>query len=206
MAIIHGRTDSGNVQRAMWACAEAGFAVERTDVGGKFGGNDTPGFLAKNPNGLVPVLEDGAFVLWESNAIIRYVAEVHGGPPLYPADAKAHAIANQWMDWSNTAMNAPLVPLFVGMVRTPPDDRDAGAIERARRETARHWAMLDAHLAESAFVAGDALSIGDIPLGVSAYRWFAMDIERPDHARLRAWYERLAERPAYREQVMLGLS
>ena len=206
MAIIHGRTDSGNVQRAMWACAEAGFAVERTDVGGKFGGNDTPGFLAKNPNGLVPVFEDGAFVLWESNAIIRYVAEVHGGPPLYPADAKARAIANQWMDWSNTAMNAPLVPLFVGMVRTRPEDRDAGAIERARAETARHWAILDAHLAESAFVAGDALSIGDIPLGVSAYRWFAMDIERPDHANFRAWYERLAERPAYREHVMLGLS
>ena len=206
MAIIHGRTDSGNVQRAMWACAEAGFAVERTDVGGKFGGNHTPEFLAKNPNGLVPVLEDGAFVLWESNAIIRYVAEVHGGPPLYPADAKARAIANQWMGWSNTAMNVPLVPLFVGMVRTRPEDRDAGAIERARLETARHWAMLDAHLADRAFIAGDAFSMGDIPLGASAYRWFAMDIERPDHARLRAWYERLAERPAYREHVMLALS
>ncbi|HJO68325.1 MAG TPA: glutathione S-transferase C-terminal domain-containing protein, partial [Rhodospirillales bacterium] len=165
-----------------------------------------PEFLAMNPNGLVPVLEDASFVLWESNAIIRYVAEVSGGPPLYPADPETRAIANQWMGWSNTAMNTPLVPLFVGMVRTAPEDRDAGAIERARLETARHWAMLDAHLADRAFVAGDAFSIGDIPLGASAYRWFPMDIERPDHANVHAWYERLAERPAYREHVMLPLS
>ena len=202
MLRVLGRKTSINVQKIMWLTAEMGLEVERVDIGGKFGGNDTPEYLAKNPNGLVPTLEDGDFVVWESQAICRYIAEKYGAPPWAPQDATARALTGQWMDWYLTSMHPPMTVIFWTLVRTAPEDRDEEAFNEAVKKAARFWTMADKHLEKADYMTGDEPTIGDIPLGCSVNRWYTLDVERPTLPRLEAYYQRLKERPAYREHVL----
>jgi glutathione S-transferase len=206
MMRILGRPNSINVQKAMWCAEELGLEVERLDVGGAFGGNDLPDYLAKNPNGLVPTLVDGDFVLWESNSIVRYLAETYGDGSWLPRGERARALASQWMDWQLSALGIPMRDVFWGLIRTPPEERDPDLIEGGRRKAAVLWAMVDDYLDGRTYVAGDTPTIGDIPLGAFVHRWYALPIERPELSHLRAWYDRLSLRPAYRKHVMLPLS
>lgn len=206
MIRILGRASSINVQKVMWCADELGLEVERVDVGGKFGGNDTPQYLAKNPMGLVPTLEDGDYVLWESNAIVRYLAETHGKAPWQPADAKGRALASQWMDWYLTAMHPPMTVIFWQLIRTKPEDRDRKAIDDAVAKASRLWGIVDKHLAARPYITGDQPTIGDIPAGCSVNRWYQLDIARPKLANVEAWYGRLTQRPAYKKHVMLPLT
>jgi glutathione S-transferase len=203
---ILGRNNSSNVQKVMWCVGELGLKHERADVGGPFGGNKEAKYLALNPMGLVPTIDDDGFVLWESNAIVRYLAAKHGAGTLWPTDLRQRADADRWMDWQASAVGPAITPVFMGLIRTPPDKRDPAAIEAGRKRTAELMAVLDAHLARRRFVAGDSLTMGDIPLGVMAYRWFNFAIERPETKHLRAWYERLTQRPAYKQHVMLPIT
>jgi glutathione S-transferase len=206
MLKVLGRPNSINVQKVMWCCGELGLEVDRVDVGGAFGGNDQPEYLAKNPTGLIPTLEDGDFFLWESNSIVRYIAEAYGDDQWFPADRRRRAHANQWMDWYIASVHAPMTVLFRQLIRTSPEDQDAGAIEKARQQAANLWGILDGHLAGRDYLTGDEPTMGDIPAGAAVYRWFTMDIDRPEAPNLRAWYDRLNARPPYREHVMLPLT
>ncbi len=206
MLKIWGRNNSSNVQKVLWACAETGAKYERVDVGGSFGGNREPWYLALNPNGLIPTINDDGMVLWESNAIVRYLAARYGAGSLWPTDLKVRADADRWMDWQLTTVGPALGPIFFGLVRTPPAQRDLAAIEAARVKLAEILKILDQRLAKSRFVAGDSLTMGDIPLGIIAYRWFTLPIERPDLPHLAAWYNRLVERPAFKAHCMLPLT
>jgi glutathione S-transferase len=203
---IWGRSNSINVQKVLWCCGELGVPYERIDLGGVFGGNREPGYLRLNPNGLVPTISDGGFVLWESNAIVRYLAARHGMGTLCPEDLSRRADADRWMDWQMGTLWANLRPAFIGLVRTPPQNRDRASIEAAISKTADNLAILDSHLASRKYVAGSTFTIADIPLGATAYRWFSVDIERPPMRNLEAWYERLCSRAPYRANVMLPLS
>ena len=205
MLKILGRNTSSNVQKVLWCCGELGLKFDRTDIGGPFGGNKEPEYLALNPNGLIPTIDDDGFVLWESNAIVRYVAQKHAPNRLLPADLRQRADAERWMDWQLSVVGPAITPVFLGLIRTPPDKRDPASIEAGRKRTAAAFGILDAHLAKRKFVAGDELTIGDIPLGIMAYRWFNFAIERPDHKHARAWYERLAQRPAFKRHVMIPI-
>lgn len=200
MLKIWGRANSINVQKVLWIADEIGIPYTRVDIGGPFGGNREPAYLAMNPNGLVPTIEDDGLVLWESNSITRYLAASRNSP-LIPADPKARAEAEHWMDWQLTSLGG-MTPIFWGLIRTPPEKRDMAAIETARKQMADVWAILDRHLKDRAFVAGDAFTVGDIPVGCMAYRWFNLAIERPEAPHLRAWYERLTTRAPYRKHVM----
>jgi glutathione S-transferase len=203
---IWGRNDSSNVQKVLWCCAELGIAFERVDLGGKFGGNKEKPYLDINPNGLVPTIEDGGFVLWESNTIVRYLTEKYGGGKLLPPSLEGRANASRWMDWQLSTLNPGIVPLFWGLVRTPEDKRDHAAIESVLERTTKAWKIVDDQLAKNKFLAGEAFTIGDIPLGVWAYRWFNLPIERPKLERLSAWYERLCQRPAYQKHIMIPMT
>ena len=165
MIKIWGRNTSVNVQKVMWALGELGLPHERIDVGGTFGKNNEPAYLAMNPNGLVPTLEEDGFLLWESNSIVRYLAAKYGAGTLEPADLRARARASSWMDWQLTVAAPALTPVFWGLIRTPPDKRDPTAIEAGKVKTMAAMKILDGQLAKTAFVAGDALSMGDIPVG-----------------------------------------
>jgi glutathione S-transferase len=159
-----------------------------------------------NPNGLVPTISDDGFTLWESNAIVRYLAAKHGAGKLCPEDLRERADADRWMDWQIGALWDAMRPVFLGLVRTPPEERDEAAIEEARQRAVEAWSILEAHLEDRDYALGDRLTMADIPLGVSIYRWFQLPVERPEIPNLEAYHERLAERHAFRKRVMLPLT
>ena len=203
MLKILGRKTSSNVMEVLWLCAELGIEYDREDIGGPFGGNDTPEYLAKNPNGLIPTIEDDGLVLWESNAILRYLAGKHGaGNPIWPADLRARAEADKWMDWQLSTIGPQITPIFWNLVRTPEPERDMDAVAAAIKLGHKVWGILDTQLAGRSFVAGDDFTLGDIPAGIHAFRWFSLVDDRPPMPNLEAWYGRLQERPAYREHCM----
>jgi len=206
MIRILGRANSVNVQKVMWCAAELEIPVERSDVGGAFGGNDTEEYLAANPNGKIPTLIEDDFVLWESNAIVRYLCEQHGTAPWFPDNARNRGLANQWMDWYLTSLHAFMTVIFWQLIRTSPEDRDDLAIRSATEQAADLWAILDQHLADRDFVLGDHPSMADIPVGCAAYRWHEMAVDRPELVNLKSWWQRLADRTTYRQHVMLPLT
>ena len=200
---IWGRTTSSNVQKVMWAIGEMGLAYERIDVGGPFGKNKEPAYLAMNPNGLVPTLEeDDGFLLWESNSIVRYLAGLHGKGTLEPADPKERALAGQWMDWQLSVLGPAIHATFWGLVRTPPEKRDLAAIEASKAKTTAAIKILDAQLAKTAYVAGDAFSMGDIPVGIFGYRFHALVTERPPLPNFERWFAAISARPAFRDHIL----
>ncbi|MED5407481.1 MAG: glutathione S-transferase family protein [Pseudomonadota bacterium] len=206
MLKILGRNNSSNVQKVLWACDELGLSYERDDIGGPFGGNREPQYLAMNPNGVVPTVIDDDIVLWESNVIVRYLVRKHTPNDLLPDDPVRLAVAEQWMDWQQTVVGPAIFPVFWGLVRTAPEDRDAEVISAGRDRLENVLSILDARLSAVAFVGGEDFSMADIPLGIMAYRWFNLNIERKDMPDLARWYQLLTERPAFQNKVMIGLT
>ena len=201
MLKIYGRNTSSNVQKAMWAVGELNLNHERLDVGGAFGKNREPDYLAMNPNGLVPTLVEGDFILWESNAIVRYLARIYGAGTLEPSSQKEIALANQWMDWQLSVVAPAIFNAFWGLIRTPAEKRDMAAIAESQRKTTVAMAMLDAQLGRTAYVAGDRFSMGDIPVGVMAYRFRQLCPERPNMPNLERWYAEIEKRQAFQDHV-----
>ncbi|MGN4052419.1 glutathione S-transferase family protein [Pseudomonas sp. SM4] len=207
MLKIWGRKNSSNVRKPLWAAEELGLAYEAIDAGGAFGVVDTPQYRAMNPNGRVPVIEDDGFVLWESNAIVRYLLGKHApNSTWYSADPQARAIADKWMDWTTSSFAGPFRTVFWGVLRTPADKQDWSAINAAIKECTELLSMADEALASQPYLSGQDIGMGDIPLGSFIYAWFEMPIERAPQAHLQAWYERLKQRPAYQKAVMTALT
>ena len=206
MIKLLGRANSINVQKAHWCLEELGVPYTRTDIGGAFGGNNTPEYLAKNPNGRVPTLEDDGFTLWESNVIVRYLSAKHSAGKLWPTDARVRAEADRWMDWQQTMVGPAITPVFWQLIRTPADQRDQAAIDKSKADSVTVFTMLDAHLKGRAHVAGDPFTMGDIPVGCAAHRWLNLPIERPRLANLQAWYDRIKVRPAATKVLTLPIT
>jgi glutathione S-transferase len=208
MLRIWGRNNSSNVMKVLWLCEELAIPFERIDAGGAFGVTRTPEYLAKNPNALVPTIEEeDGFVLWESNAILRYLSRSRApGNPIYPADPRAAADCDRWMDWQLGALNPPMTQVFFTYVRTPEAERDYAATAKARDAAEKLWAMVEAKLEGGDFVCGDHLTTADIALGIYVHRWFEMPIDRAPMPRLRGWYDRLRARPGYAKHCAGRLS
>ena len=208
MRKLWGRKNSSNVMKVIWLLEELHVPYERIDVGGPFGRTHDADYLAMNPNSVIPTLEEAdGFTLWESNAILRYLAAAHaGGGPIWPDGLQARANIDRWMDWQQTTHSPPAATVFQGLIRTSPEQRDAGAIEAGMIKLGQAYSLLDAQLARHSYVAGPAFTLADIPLGVHVHRWFAFTVMRPDLPHLRAWYERLLQRPAYHEHCTAALT
>jgi glutathione S-transferase len=205
MLKIWGRLTSVNVQKVMLAVRELALPHTFTQAGGPFGVVDTPEFAKLNPNRTVPVIDDGGFVLWESNAIVRYLASRYGVGTLWPEDACLRADADRWMDWQTTEWQGAMGPAFLGLVRTPEDKRDKAAIEKSVKRSNARALILDQALQGREFIAGRHLTMGDIALVCSAHRWLALPIDRPDTPTLAAWYRRVMMRPAPQGVLTLPL-
>ena len=206
MLKVWGRKTSSNVQALMWCIGELGLAFERHDVGHKYGGNDSAEFLAMNPNGTVPVLQDGnGEPLWETGAILRYLANRYANTPFWPSDLQARAQIDKWAEWSkiNVALNFT-APIFWRIVRTAPKDRDEAAIREAMSVLGAKLDIAEARLQRHAFLAGNEFTLADIQFGHVLYRYFDIGIERPARNALRHYYDRLAQRAAFRERVMVS--
>ena len=207
MLKIWGRKNSSNVRKVLWCAQELGLEYESVDAGGAFGLVNEPEYRTLNPNGLVPMIEDDGLVLWESNAIVRYLCAQYGKDShWYLSDPRKRAEADKWMDWATSSFAAPFRPLFWGLLRTPPEQQDWVAINAAHKTCAQLLSIADQALATRPYLSGKHLGMGDIPLGCCAYAWFEMPIERPEMRHLRAWYERLQEREAYQVAVMTALT
>jgi glutathione S-transferase len=204
MLKIWGRANSINVQKVMWAVGELALAHERIDAGGPFGLVTTDEFRAMNPNARVPVIDDDGVVVWESHSIVRYLAAKFGVGSLWPEDPGQRSLSDRWMDWTL----ADLQPAFIGGVffpffRTPENKRNWPVIRQGIARSANAFRLLDKHLADRPFLAGDILTMGDIATGVQLYRYFELDIDRPSIPNVESWYARLQERPMYRNHVMV---
>jgi glutathione S-transferase len=206
MLKIWGRATSSNVQKVLWCCAELGIPFERVDVGGPFGGNQDPEYLALNPNGVVPTVRDGDLVLWESNTICRYLAATYAGERLHPMAPAARAHVERWMDWQLSTVGPPMVTLMFGLIRTRPEQRDHAAIEAARRKALAAWTIVEDALDDRPWLAGTDLSLAEIVLGTLVYRWHAFPIERPPLKNLKSWYERMRERPAFKTHIEIPIT
>ncbi len=202
MLKLWGRATSMNVQKVIWALGEIGLAYERIDVGGRHGGLDSPAYRALNPNQRIPTIEDGGVVVWESNAIVRYLAARYSEGRLWDPDPGRRAAVDQWMDWMQTTLGPDFFAVFFAAVRTPPGRQDPSAIKALAQAAGERYRLLDSQLAGRPFLTGDELSMADIVIGATLYRYYEMDIPRPKLENLREWYDRLAERPAYRRSVM----
>jgi glutathione S-transferase len=202
MLRILGRKTSSNVQKVLWCLVELGQPFEREDYGGPFGRNREPDYLRLNPNGTVPTLVDGELVLWESNSILRYLANKFGPTLLYPVDDGPRALIERWMDWQLGAISEAFGPLYRGLVR---EKRGASELEESRQRTALQLAILDSSLAGRDFLGGANLTLADMALGPIVYRWFELPIHREETPHLRQWYERIALREGFRTHLMIGL-
>jgi glutathione S-transferase len=205
MLKIWGRVNSVNVKKALWAAEELGLKYERIDAGMQFGVTKTPEYLKMNPNSLVPTIEDDGFVLWESHAIVRYLAAKHGMGTLCPADLRARADAERWMDWAFTFQNA-MRAVFWNLIRTAPEKRDMKAVEEGRAQSAKLLEVLERNLETKPYVAGKTFTMGDIPIGCEVQRWMRVPIERPAFPQVQAWFGRLGERAAFRRVVDIPLT
>lgn len=203
MITIWGRLNSHNVKKVVWLAEEIGLAYERRDVGGTFGFPDA--YLEMNPNRLIPAIEDNGLVLWESNAILRYLAAAYGGADLWAADPARRAVGDKWMDWVFSYADAQR-DAFINLVRCPPAERDVAAVGRAARASGKMMQRIDAALVASDWLSGERFGLGDIPMGVYAHTYFTLDIDRPPLPHVEAWYRRLITRPAYAANVMIPLT
>lgn len=202
MLTLWGRRSAFNVQKVAWLIGELGLAHRQIEVGGAFGGLDDPDFLARNPHGRVPVIEDDGRVVWESHSILRYLTARYGGEALWPVDPGARSLADRWMDWSQASLQPDFMALFWGFYRTPARRRDWPAIRVAKARLEAHYRLLDRELAERDHLAGPAFTLADVPAGTTLYRYFELQIDRPMLPGLVAWYRRLCRRAAYQTHVM----
>jgi glutathione S-transferase len=205
---IWGRANSVNVQKVLWALSELELAYARIDAGMAFGKNREPEYLAMNPNGRVPTLVDGDFVLWESNSIMRYLTLAYGrGSPIYPAAPKARAGVDRWLDWSLSTLQPVDRPVFWALVRTPLDKRDMVAIQRDADAEAEVWRIADNQLATRRFIEGDDFTLADIALGAYARRWFGVEgVAKPRLAHLERWFAQFSERPGFQKFIAPPMS
>lgn len=201
MLKIWGGKGSSNVQKVLWCCGELGLAFEREDIGGPDGRHKLPEYLALNPNGLIPTIDDGGFILWESNVIVRYLSAKHAMGTLCPVDLARRADADRWMDWQQTALAPHMGVVFRALLKSPPDKIEPAQVDASRLKAGATWEILDAQLAGQPFVAGAELTMGDVALGNAVHRWFRLPLERPALPHLASWYARLRERPAYQQHI-----
>lgn len=203
MLTIWGRLNSHNVKKVAWFAEELGLPYQRHDVGMQFGMDAD--YLAKNPNALIPTIEDGDLILWESNAILRYLAAKYDGQRFWPTDPALRALADRWMDWQFSYAPAQL-DAFLNLVRRTPENRDRAAVARSAAACAKMMAILDTALGEMPWLSGADFGIGDVPMGVYAHTYFTLDIERPELPHVSDWYARLRARDSYASQVMIPLT
>ena len=203
---IWGRMSSINVKKAVWAAQELGLDFERHEAGGVHGVVKTPAYVALNPNSAIPVLQDGAFVLWESNVITRYLCAKHSMGNLYPEDLQERFDAERWMEWQQTTANPASRNGFWHLVRLPAAERDPALVAQSNAAVEGLMAILDAHLARRQFMVGERFTMADIPLGCEVHRWFALPQSRAARPHIERWFASLLARPTAKGVLDMALA
>ena len=203
MIKLWGRRTSINVQKVMWVLAELNLEYDRLDLGGSFGGLTDTSYVKINPHQKVPTLVDGEVVVWESNAILRYLGGAYGCDALFGATTATRAESDMWMEWYQSSVYASFQTLFHQTVKLPIGERSKAIREKAQANVSKQFALFDSNLATRAFINGEHLTLGDVPMAASLYRYFTMDIERTEYPNISRYYARLTQRSSYRDNVMI---
>ena len=203
MIVLWGRRTSINVQKVMWILAELKLDYERYDAGGSFGGLNDDAYIALNPHKKIPTLIDDSVVFWESNAIIRYLADAYGQNTLFDVTPSQRGTSDMWMEWYQNSVYANFQTIFHQTVRLPHSQRSPQVLAQAQEVVNREFAHFNSKLESGEFINGDHLSLGDVPMAACLYRYFTMDIERPDYKMIARYYENLTQHPLYRDNVMI---
>ncbi|NRN28555.1 glutathione S-transferase family protein [Photorhabdus heterorhabditis] len=206
MLTVWGRKNSSNVKKVLWCLKELNVPYNQIDIGGKFGKLDDPQYLKMNPNKQIPCLQEGDFILWESNAIVRYLAAKFGENVLYPQNLQERANTEKWMDWCGSHLFPHIRQLMIGIIRTPEAERDQKQIEQTMTEIEKLMEIADNALTEQEYFSGDKFGMADIALGPMIYPWLNVHIKRPSLPNIERWYHLMTERPAFREIVMIELT
>jgi len=203
MLELWGRKNAYNVQKVVWILAELKLEYLHHDVGSMAGDLDSAEFLALNPHARIPVLRHRDAIIWESNSIVRYLSAAYGCGTLWSENALDRSCADRWMDWELSKLQPDFIDLFWGFYRTPPEARNQQAIATAQHRCAQHFELLDRHLESRPFLAGETFTMGDIPVAVCLYRYFQMGlaVDQPEH--VQQWYQRLAQRRAFADTIMI---
>lgn len=188
----------------MWCIRELGIPFEQINAGRQYGLLNEPWYLKMNPTGTIPTIDDDGFVLWESNAIVKYLCAKHSKGDLSPTDPYEYADADRWISWQGTTLWPPMRQILLGLVRTSEDQRDNKRLAGLIAEVTGYWTVLDSRLDGRDFIMGDRFTMADIVFGPHIYRWFTYPIPRPELPHLRAWYDRFCERPHYQPRFTAG--
>jgi glutathione S-transferase len=204
---VWGRVTSSNVKKVLWLSHELKLDIDRIDAGGKHGVVSTPEYKALNPNMRVPTMEDDGFVLWESNAIMRYLCTTRGGEALYPSDPKTRADIERWLDWSLSVLSSADTPLFIATIRVPETEHDKTEIDKLIRQTGNAYAIMNEHLKGRKFFVGDSFTIADLALAIFTDRWTRNPFlaGKPEFSENAAWLSRVREREGFRKFVEIPL-
>jgi len=213
MLKLWGRVNSSNVKKVRWTCAELDIPYERIDAGLQYGVNNTDEFKAMNPLAMIPVIDDDGFVLWESNAIVRYLCGKHPKAPYWPEDLRVRAAADRWMDFQCTTMSPALGPPFMQLIRSPQHEWDMTMISKNIARAGELWKVVDRQLGKTKWLAGDDFTMGDVPMAILAYTWMelplakaGLEAHRPKLDNVWRWYEQLNAMKNYRDIVAIGLT
>ena len=206
MIRVWGRRSSSNVQKVLWTLGELDLPFKRETVGGSFGGNREADFLRMNPNGLIPVILDGDVTMFESNAIVRYLSARYRAGVMRPAEPKALAAAEQWMEWQQSAFYPAVGTIFWNTARVPAAKKDTAAVAEAEKQARSALMIADRHLAKHDWFAGDSFSFGDIVMGVMYWRYVGVGGAVPDAPHLQDWFEAIKKREAFREHINLPVA
>ncbi|TCB78767.1 glutathione S-transferase family protein [Acinetobacter sp. ANC 4173] len=198
MIKILGRTDSINVRKVLWLCDELDLPYQREDWGRGFRSPQESEFLQLNPNATIPVLIDDELILWQSNSIIRYLANAYAGTALYPTEPKTRALIDQWIDWQGIELNNSWVYALMHLIRNSPEHQDLQEVEKSIQAWNSMMLILENQLANTqAYVAGQQFSLADIPIGLSVQRWYLTPFDKPDTPHIKNYYDLLSQREAY---------
>lgn len=206
MLTIYGNDHSSCAQKVFWCAEELGLPYKRIDKGGAFGGLGDPEYVKLNPNRLIPTIDDDGFVLWESSAILCYLASRYGKGKLYPADDCARGEAYRWIIWQTGTVRGAIMPLYMQWRVWKPSYRHLEELEGHRQGMEPIWRIVEEQLAHNMWLAGEAFSMADIPMGIMAHWWYSFPIEHFDLPHVRSWYQRLLERPAFQKSVVAPLA
>lgn len=203
MITVYGRANSSNVRKVLWLLDELGVTFDRLDYGRGYQSTRTPEFLALNPNGLVPTIVDGDTVIWESHAILRYLAARYGPDSWYPAELGRRAIVEQWLDWQIAHVQGPMRDLFFGLHLDAAPENAPERIAKAAETTNQLFGILDQQLQKTgAYVAGAEPTIADCALGMMVHRWYALDVPRADLNAIKRYHDLLSTRPAFQKAIL----
>ena len=204
MLTVYGRKSSSSVQLVMWAIDELEIDHNRLDYGHGYASTETEAYLAKNPMGRIPVIEDASLTMFESAAILRYLGATYGDNDFWPRAPEKRGPLDTWAEWGKNTFTEAVLDIFVYDVRLSPKTRDPVILERAIEKLSPLARIFDTRVKNKTWIGGEVFTFADVACGHILYRYFNLAWERPDLPALASYYERLQQRPAFRKHVMVS--